>query len=892
MDLIVTHTGGDFDSLASLVAAKKLYPDARLLFPGSQEKNVREFISLCKNLVKIETEKDIIWENVTRLIIVDTRLKNRIGGASELIGKPGIKVHIFDHHPETQQDIKGDLEIYRKTGATVTILLDLIKKKKIKITPIEATIMALGIYEDTGSLTFRTTTREDVDAVSFLMSAGADLAVVSSYLTRELSDDEISVLVKLIQATESHLINGIKIAISTIEADHYLGDLSALIHKLIDIESFNVFFIMAKIENKIHIVARSRLEAVNVDKIMRKFGGGGHSTAASAVVKEFSLTAAKESLIGYLKKEIKPTLTAKDIMSSPVKTVTPEHIIDDVRKTMIRYKIGGMPVLTKGKLTGIITRSDVDKAIYHDFGHSRVKGYMSTNLITARSNTPIYELQRIIFEENIGRVPIVLKGKLTGIVSRTDLLRTVHEELMTSLKKHEVKEKRNEKILFEENIAHILKTRLPAEVFEILILISEEAYKNKTRVYLVGGVVRDLLLNVRNYDIDIVVEGSGIEFAGILSNKLGGKVVAHTRFKTAILFTTWPGNNIKDKVLRIDIATARTEYYEFPAALPRVELSTLKNDLYRRDFTINAMAVSLNKDNFGTLIDFFGGRKDLLAGKIKVLHNLSFVEDPTRIFRAVRFEQRYDFKIDSHAEHLIKTAVSMDMIGKVAGERLREEIVYILNEEEPLKGIKRMAGLHELRFIHPKIKWSALLEKNLKETKRAIEWFNKRIGKKIDIWLVYFMVMLGGLTNKELLLVVRKFMLSNSHKQKILSVKKNLNKAVNMLKVPGLKPSRVYEILRGKSFEEIILIVSRAGASTVLTKSFALVKKRVEDYVKIYSEVKPCIGGGDLEKMGVTPSPKLGKILNALREAKLNGLLKTREDEMNFCERIIEKAKK
>jgi tRNA nucleotidyltransferase (CCA-adding enzyme) len=886
MDLVVTHTGGDFDSLASLVAAKKIYPRAHLLFPGSQEKTVREFVSLCKDLVRIESEKDIRLSMVSRLIIVDTRLKNRLGKASELIGKKDVEVHIYDHHPKTPFDIKADYEISKRVGATVTILVNLIKKKKIKITPLEATIMALGIYEDTGSLTFRTTTKEDVDTVSFLISKGADLAVVSSYLSRELSDEEMSALVSLIQSTESHLINGIRVAISTIKTTQYVGDLSVLVHKLIDIENFNIFFVMAQAENKVHIVARSRLEIVNVDRIMRKFGGGGHSSAASAVVRETSLRYVKKKLIEILKKEIKPPLRAKDIMSTPVKTVTPDQIIEEVRETMIRYNLGGMPVIKRGKLIGIITRTDADKAIYHGFGHSRVKGYMSTDLVTAKPDTPIYELQKIMFEEDIGRLPILKRGRLTGIVTRTDLLRTVHEELMMRMARSKGEGRTEEKTLFEENTTKFLKEQLPKEIFDTLKIISEEASRGNFRVYLVGGFVRDLLLKVKNYDIDIVVEGQAIEFAKKLSKVLGGRVIIHRRFQTAILITRWPGiKNLNKKTLRIDFATARREYYEFPAALPKVELSSLKNDLYRRDFTINAMAISLNKDSFGMLIDFFGGRKDLSLGRIKVLHNLSFVEDPTRIFRAVRFEQRYNFKIDKQTEHLIRTAVSLDMFKKIAGERLREEIVYILSEEEPLKGIKRMAQLHELRFIHPKIKWSSSLERFLKRTKQKIDWFIGQIKEeKIEIWLIYFMVLLKDLNYKELFDVAQKFMLSNKDKIKILSFKKNSASTIKVLRRKKLSASHIFNQLRDKSFEEMVLY-------TTITNS-KLIQKRIEDYVHIYSKIQLYLTGEDLKRIGVRPSPELGEILKKLLDAKINGALKSREDEIDFVKTLFKKSKR
>lgn len=886
MDLIVTHTGGDFDSLASLVAAKKIYPQARLLFPGSPEKSVREFLSLGRDLVNIENEKDINFQNINRLIIVDTRLKNRIGRAGGLTEDKKIQIHIYDHHPKTNNDIKADFEISKKTGATVTILIDLIRKKKINLTPLEATIMALGIYEDTGSLTFRTTAKEDIDAVSFLFERGADLAVVASYLSRELSDEQLSILISLMQAAETYLINGIKVAISNIETPRYIGDFSVLVHKLIDIENINVFFVIAKIQDTIHLISRSRIKNVEVDKIMRTFGGSGHSSAASAVIKGGKIDCVKKNLLGILKEKIHPPVCAKDIMSFPVKTVTPEQIINDVKKTMIRYNIGAMPVVKNRKVIGLITQGDMDKAIYHGFGHSRVKGYMSRNVISAAPDAPVYELQKIIFKENIGRLVILKRGHLAGIVARSDLLRSVHEELMASMEKFSQTEINQTEVLLKEDTASLLKKKLPAEIFGILTAISETALKNKVNVYLVGGFVRDLLLHVKNFDIDIVVEGSGVEFAKKLARVFKGRLIIHERFQTAILVLKLPGlKNYDKEIFKIDIATARTEYYEFPAALPKVELSSLKKDLYRRDFTINAMAISLNKDNFGLLFDFFGGLNDLKRGVLKVLHNLSFVEDPTRIFRAVRFEQRYNLKIEKQTEELIKTAVDMEMLKRVAGERLREEIIYILSEKEPCRGIRRMARLHELRFIHKDINWTLSLENFLKKVQREIEWFQKISNAKIEKWLIYFSALLKDLNYEEQKKVCQKFMFSGRQKGKILASRENECDSLTGFTKKGKQlPSRMCSFFAGRSLEELILINVKVDS--------AFFRKNTGDFITVYSKIKPSLTGEDLKKLGLKPSPFLGEILKRVREAKIDGLLKSKTDELNFARKLLDEVKR
>ena len=266
MDLIVTHNNADFDAFSSLVAAKKLYPKAKLLMPGSQERAVREFLSLVKDKISFETERTCNLKNVKRLILVDTRHALRIGIAAKLLDNPSIEVHIYDHHPRMTSDIKGDKDVFQEVGGTVSILVDILrKKKKTKFTPLEATIMLLGIYEETGSLTYRTTTKLDVDTVGFLLSKGANLQAVASYLNRKLTEEELAFLTSLISSTQIIPINGINIAIATGEIKKFIGELGAIVRKLQDVENFPVLFVFFKIRKHIRIIARSRLKELDVN---------------------------------------------------------------------------------------------------------------------------------------------------------------------------------------------------------------------------------------------------------------------------------------------------------------------------------------------------------------------------------------------------------------------------------------------------------------------------------------------------------------------------------------------------------------------------------------------------------------------------------------------------
>jgi len=875
MDLIVAHTSGDFDSLASLIAAKKIYPEAELILPRTPERQVVKFLSLYQDIFKLKDERHFDFSKVSRLIIVDTSLKSRIGKAAEALKNKKIVVHIFDHHPPTSEDIKADKEYRFFVGATATIFLKLIIKKKIKINPLEATIFGLGIYEDTGCLTFRTTTQEDIDMVSYLYSRGLNLNLVSHYLNRQLSEDELDLLVKLIQQTKTFDVNGVNIAIASMKHDGYIPDLAILTHRLIDIENFNVIFVLVKIGKKIQMLARSRIPYINVDKIASFFGGGGHASASSCVIRGYSIINVEKKIIELIKAHLKPEPSAKDIMSYPVKTLEAEATVDEARDLMSKFNIGGVPILKNNKIIGLITRGDVDKAVFHGLGHSRIKGYMSKNIITLNEKASLLDIQKRIFDNDIGRIPIAKKGELVGIVTRRDILRVLHKNMgHTVIGRSNNLEIKNSL----KDLSKRIKKVLPSRIYKLLISISRIADKEGYRLYVAGGFIRDLILNYKNLDIDLVVEEHAIEFAKILKKKLKCTLVIHKRFGTAIL--------IMKNGFRIDLATARTEFYEYPAALPTVQFSNISNDLSRRDFTINAMAMGLNKDSFAKLIDFYGGQKDINEKKIRVLHNLSFVEDPTRIFRAVKFEQRYNFKIDSQTEHLIKTAVDMDMFLRIAGERIRDELIAILSEKNPQKGIIRMQQLHELRFIHPRLKLMSKDMKALRRVSECIDWHKNVYQEPLKNWLVYFIYLLDKLTKNEINKVTTRLVISNSDKKIIRWYNLNSIKIENNIKKikKSTYASCVYKMLHGSSTEALLVLMAKTDSQAV--------KCGIKKYITSYCEIKLKISGNDIKKMGLNPSPDYGKIMNKLLYIKMDKGLKTKKQELDELTKLLIKKRK
>ncbi|MBA3035348.1 MAG: CBS domain-containing protein, partial [Desulfobacterium sp.] len=611
--VVTTHVSADFDAIASMLAAQKIYPGSIVVFPGLQEKNLRNFfVESMVYLFNMADIKKIDFPNVKRLVLVDTRQPGRIGKLSLLLDRKDIDIHIYDHHPPSANDIKGSFEVYRQTGSTVTILTQILEEKKIEISADEATIMCLGIYEDTGSFIFPSTTEDDFKAAAFLLSKGADLNIISNLISREISPKQISLLNDMILASTRHSINGVEVVVTTISTDTYINDFSFLVHKMARMEEIDAIFAIAMMENKVYVVARSRMQEVDVGTILSHLGGGGHTFAASATIKGETVTQVEQNLIKILYENIRTRRTAKQLMSSPPITVSGEVSCKDASSILTRYNINALLVTEKKdgreELIGYITRQVIEKALYHKLDSVMVKEYMTTEVASVGPEAELLEIQNKIIENKQRILPVIDKDVITGVVTRTDLLNILVRQ--SQQKNSELSDQPGERAHARtRNILKFIEERLSKHLIEILKTIGKVATETGFRAYVIGGFVRDLLLYRKNEDIDIVVEGDGIAFAKKYAPLVGARTHIYEKFGTAVVI--FPDG------FKIDIASARMEYYKFPAALPTVEMSSIKLDLFRRDFTINTMAIKLNPERFGTLIDFFAAQKDIKEKAIK-----------------------------------------------------------------------------------------------------------------------------------------------------------------------------------------------------------------------------------------------------------------------------------
>jgi tRNA nucleotidyltransferase (CCA-adding enzyme) len=874
MDLIVTRAGADFDGLASMIAAKKLYPEAELVLNGEPQPGVRTYLAQeFRHIYGIKQPHHIIPSRVRRLILVDTRQAEHLGVLAACLRNPNIELHIYDHHRFTSGGLRGNLEEIHSTGSTTAMLADILRKRGIIPDPDEASLMMLGIYEGTGGFLHASTSPDDLLAAAWLLQRGASLDVAAQFASRNLTSEQLDLLTLLQREARSYVIHDVAVVISALTDPNYMHDFSLIAQQLMVTDNIDALFALICLGERISLIARSRIPEVNAGVVARELGGGGHASAASATIYDLTIAEAEEELVNLLHRHVRPKTTAAGLMSSPVIAVTGNVQIREANQLMTRYNITVLPVAKTistvdgasqpEELLGMLSRTVAEKAIFHQLGHLPVAEYMTTEIATLPESATLADIQRLIVERRQRLIPIVRGKAIVGVLTRTDLLRLLSKDpghlSLDLLGGDELPSTEQTR-----NLAGQIAKVLPRKSTILLREIGETAADLGCNAYVAGGFVRDLLLQIANNDIDIVIEGDGIAFAEALAKSHRGIVHPHEKFGTATV--SFPDQT------KVDVATARLEFYDRPAALPEVEHSSIKLDLYRRDFTINAMAVHLNPDKFGELVDYFGGQNDLLDRRIHVLHNLSLVEDPTRIFRAIRFEARLDFVISSHTAKLIRNAVRIQLLDRVDAVRCFRELKLILSEDNPLPALRRMAAFDLLPVLWSGLKQDRRLFHTLQQAHKAISWFRQlELPDKPETWMVYLLALMHRATADEFLSFCDRFSLSPRQRRKLHRQKKSAEAiAATLYARPPQRPSEIHQLLLPLDIEGILYLMAIARRRSI-QQAAAL-------FVTSLRTTTPLLDGADLKAMGYTPGPQFKTILNQLLQRRLDGAV-TNQDE-------------
>jgi tRNA nucleotidyltransferase (CCA-adding enzyme) len=846
-----------------------------MVFPGGQEKNLHNyFIQSLLYLYNVARAKDVDLSVVELLVVVDTRRPERLGLVAPVLNNQNLKIHLYDHHPDSDNDLKGELAEVAIVGSTATLLTELLLAKGLDVSPQEATMLALGLYEDTGSFTFSSTTPRDLLIAAKLLELGADLSVVAELTARELTATQLSLLNELIVNADVREARGRALAIAQAKRESHVDELAVLAHKLMDIMALDALFLLVEMDNVVQLVARSRNVALDVGKIARALGGGGHASAAAASFRGKNLEESRRRLETILEKAISRLYTAAHLMSKPPISLPADRPMSEARDLMVRSSLSVLLADDEtGKARGFISEASVARAIYLGLDNYPIRDFMTSEFHTVQLSASFSEVKSIVVDQRQRVLPVIDQdGKTAGVITRTDLIQLLSQD------SREIPERqRREGQTPEKSLASLMDSRLPKDVLALLKEMGQSAERLNLAIYLVGGSVRDLVTLKPIQDLDLTLTGDLDEFIeDFTATRPDVKVKKHPRFKTATL-TMADG-------FRLDLSCARLEYYEYPGAMPIVSHASIRIDLQRRDFTINAMALSLNADDYGRLLDFYRGYQDLKDGLIRVLHSLSFIEDPTRAFRAIRFETRLGFRIGRMTERLLTNALKNGFIANLQPRRVLTEIRRICEEEEPGPIFKRLGEIGLLKCVHPKLKLNPKRIESFRRVGRVKDWYRLTFGEKYSpVWLVWLLALTEDLDQDELMELVDHLDYGQKVAKVAVEERKTLREVLALGQRPRrrspIPPSEADRLFSGLSWPGVLYLIAMA-ADDPLSRAGAA-------YLTHYRQVKTSLDGKDLIQLGYAPGPSLSEALNAIREAKLDGLVNSRDEELSFAQKLL-----
>ena len=858
MNIVYLTEGADLDELASAYGITLLDRDTKILFPNGYSTTVRLTLSLFKELIESKRVNFEDIDKIEKLYLVDNHYLDE--PLKRLDGKidKETKIYIYDHHPVDEKEKSENAEyILKSYGSATTIIVEEIQERGIEITSSEATLLALGIYEDTGSFRYNITKPQDLMATAFLLDKGANLKIIRKVLEKGITEEQLSVIKQLTDNIQYLFVEGKKIIISTAYTEKYIPDISSKLGLIKPFQDADGFFAIINSSGKISIIGRSRDKGIDVGDILSYLGGGGHISAGSATIKGFTTYEIKSFLESIILGTFYKSKQIKDIMFKDVKLFNEDTKIGEL-KDIIKISQIFLVKNKENKFSGIVYTKTLKEAIKLKKENLTLSHFVIDDIITFSPDMSIATAEKYLINSSQEVFPVLKNGRVLGIVSRGFLLKAIHGQLFSSDKDTFISRERiKPKVI---NYLNRLKQHLPEEIIEKLKNLGKVAKELGYRAYLVGGIVRDIVMSRTNLDVDILVEGDARKLAKEFAKRYGYKVNIYGEFLTAQV--------ILSENEKWDFATARTEFYEYPGAYPKVRKATLKEDLYRRDFTINTLAIEITEDNFGNLIDYFNGLKDIKDKVIRMLKQLSFIEDPIRILRAVRFAGRFNFKLGKTTERLLKLAIDEEILKVAPTHRVNQELRYIFNEDKVLEIINLMNKYKILHQLIPEYRHTKERIMILTKIKELITTYKLVFNFEADREFLYLNALLYHLPFEYSYKFLEKYGFSGKKGlfEEFFNIKDRLKK------VPE-KDSQLYKLI--KNVDKNVLIFISAYYDLNLPERIL----RILDKER---ERKFILNGNDLIDIGLKPSPKFRKILDEIFEKYLDNKLESKEEALNY----------
>ncbi len=860
-ELIAIPHNADLDLLGAARCLQLLNPQAKILHPVRLKQNAWEAARRCE-WFKTEKISDINFSDIKRIHLVMINQPRHNNEIVEAISRHGTEA-IIHSDKSARLPFSYILKQYHSLSLTASLMNRLISENRVLANE-ELQLFNLAVNEKTWVGLSSRCREEDLKALAFLRNQSFSPVRTSNAISLGLREGQAAVYHQILKNIEDIQPGYWPISFAAVKAVNQVQDLEPVIDTVWSDLSAPVAVIMITYQSFSRVWARSNISQIDFFEIFHEFRPARQRSWIYFNFSGNSHEQNSEKLLQHLNGNIKSDLTAGEIMSASPRCVECSITVKQALDEMLKFNIMSLIVTRNREFIGIVTRRDLDRALQMNLLDSAIEPYIPSDIPVVSPKTPVRALKSLMVRYNLTRLPVIDSGKIKGIITTHELLRALPDYLPLPQDFLPLAEKIQ--MPGPESIEEILKRVFSLRIYHLINRISRFAGNRGIAAFAVGGFVRDLLLQRQNFDLDIVVIGDAMKFASEFSKELACDFKVFDRFHTARIY-------FED--LKVDFSSARIEHYSTPGALPQIEYSGLSNDLFRRDFTINALALSLLPESFLELKDFFGGFNDLMNRKIRILHSFSFLEDPTRLFRALRFAGRFNFSLDKDTKRAFDLAVSREAITRLSTKRIAAEVSRCFNEERPQQIISDLFEAGLMRFLSPELTDTSILPGRFKLIRALIKRF-KPMPEEIDDEAVYWAGLLVSLpleTAEKLLDVT-----GTPHTRRI----KILQSLTSMNSLPG-QLNHLEEIDNRCLYDLLKDLCPEALISTI---AFAVDKRNARKiiyYLINLRHIKCIISGKDLLTEGIKPGPHIRKIFDHIISLKLGGRKLSREEELKIA---------
>jgi tRNA nucleotidyltransferase (CCA-adding enzyme) len=859
--VILGHVGADFDCVASMAGLSRLYTGAAAVLPTSLEPNVEEFLRLYEGRFRFQRipVSALLKEEIDTVILADTIVALRLGDYGALLSRKNVRIVAYDHHELSSTSLQHiDEGHIQKCGATASLVTAALREQFVPVNPDEATLLALGIYEDTGSLLFPETTAFDVEQAAYLLKAGASLSMVARFVTTYLVPKQQAALESALTSVSVQTVAGAQIAFATVQAPRNVGNLSVIVHRLSQIVRADALFLLYRTPEAMYVLGRSD-RFLNVAELLAPLGGAGRIHAAACILRDnTSIETAREHIVESISaRRTQRRQVVREIMTPDPVVIPDDTPASEALQTMVNLGFSVLPVQHEGTLAGIVAKKALEKTSLERLREKPVRYFLNTRLPVVSPLVTAEELVQAFGEYGTGLLLVMEERRLIGVISRSDVLRYLNR---TSQPQAVVGVGGMRKISCSD-----LDRLGGVGTAETLARIGRTGEAAGNPSYLVGGSVRDVLLGVPPKDFDIVTEKDVSGVATAVAHAFDTEVISYGRFMT---------HKVHIGGREYDFASARLEYYDFPGSLPTVAPAPLVKDLLRRDFTINALAMSLASSDFGTVLDATGGLSDLTSQIVRITYPDSFIEDPARILRAVATQARLGFKLEDGTAAKAHEALELGLLNVRRNKRAQDEFKEMLvggYTVACLEGLSPLGySLLGLPLARPRSSKLSLL-RELDRSRSDRQW-----GVGAPLWVAPLLVLLGDLPADELRGILKDFGMNDRLSAACRSWQQKERTLRRLVRSRARRVSLIAERLQGLPAPIIRILAAR----------LALVGKTGEsEYLQdvlVRSHEPALLSGKDVLGLGVCEGPKVGRRLDQVRRLQLDGILHSREEAVAY----------